>query len=94
MHHNLQFDQFGTRHIRLWVCWTRSHLSNSAEGGQGVFTLFLLLQAGVGQEGYAHWTLRGHHSRVCPAADKGGLGLGAQTSRQNPGLRPLSPEAS
>ena len=63
-------------------------------GGEGVFTLFLRLQSGAGQEGCAHWTLSGHCSRVCPAADKVGLGLGAQTRRQNPGLWPLSPTTS
>ena len=54
MRHNLQFDQFSTRHIRLWVCWTRSHLSYSVweGGGRGmVFSLFLLLQSGAGAGG-------------------------------------------
>ena len=95
MRHNLQFNHFSTGHICLWVCWARSHLSYSVGwGGEGVFTLFLRLQSGAGQEGCAHWALSGHCSRVCPATDKVGLGLGAQTRRQNPGLWPLSPTTS
>lgn len=35
MHHNLQFNQFSTRHICLWVCWARSHLSYNVLAGAG-----------------------------------------------------------
>ena len=35
MRHNLQFDQFSTGHIWLWVCWARSHLSYGVGEGAG-----------------------------------------------------------
>ena len=55
-----------------------------------MFTLFLLLHSGPGQEGCAHWTLRGHCSRVCPAAGKVGPGVGGTDQKAEP--RPaLSP---
>lgn len=60
MRHNLQFDQFSTRHIRLWVCWTRSHLSYSVwkgeAGGEVVQPLSPSAVGDWGREGFAHWT--------------------------------------
>ena len=53
-----------------------------------MFTLFLLLQSGPGQEGCAHWTWRGHRSRVCPAAGKVGPGVVGTDQKAEP--RPVA----
>ena len=65
-------------------------MCGKAGAGGWCSAFFSFCSRALGQEGCAHWTLRGHCSRVCSAADKVGPGVRGTDQKAEP--RPaLSP---